>query len=166
MKYLVIIAIALLACLCRAQTSATPPGPRDDSASEKLGMKLSLQCYTYRALTTFFETIDKASGMGIKYIEMYPGQKLKPGSDIRVGRDMSDTVCDEILKKLSDAGGLKLVAYGVDGIPSKEEDARKDFQWAKKMGITVLVTETHPSAMLDKLCEEFHIRMGAAQPSV
>ena len=36
---------------------------RDDSASEKLGIKLSLQCYTYRAIS-FFETVDKAAGMG------------------------------------------------------------------------------------------------------
>src|SRR3954453_9880589 len=78
---------------------------RDDSASEKLGMKLSLQCYTYRALT-FFETVDKAVTLGIKYLEIYPGQKLKPGSDETMNRKMSDATCDEVKKKLEDAGGL------------------------------------------------------------
>jgi len=131
---------------------------RDDSASEKLGIKLSLQCYTYRALT-FFETVDKAAGMGIKYLEIYPGQKLKPGSKESMNRKMSDAVCDEVKQKLTDAGGLKLVAYGVDGIPTDEPGARKDFEWAKKMGIVVLVTETTPTATLDKLCDEFNIRM-------
>ena len=33
---------------------------RDDSASEKLGIKVALQCYTYRGIT-FFETVDKAA---------------------------------------------------------------------------------------------------------
>jgi len=130
---------------------------RDDSASEKIGMKLSIQCYTYRALT-FFETVDKAAGMGIRYLEMYPGQKLKPGSDLTISKNMSDAECDEIKQKLADAGGLKLVAYGVDGVAGDEAGARKEFDWAKKMGLSVLVTETAPSEMHDKLCNEYNIR--------
>src|SRR3981189_486271 len=86
---------------------------RDDSASEKLGMKLSLQCWTFNKLT-FFETVDKAAGLGIKYLEIYPGQKLKPGSKEAISRNMSEGTIAEVKKKLADAGGLKLVAYGVD----------------------------------------------------
>lgn len=96
---------------------------RDDSASEKLGMKLSLQCWTYRELT-FFETVDRAAALGVKYLEMFPGQKLKPGSDVKVNRDMSDETIAEIKKKLEDAGGLKLIAYGVDGVPTDEPGAQ------------------------------------------
>src|SRR5262249_46861490 len=64
---------------------------RDDVASEKLGLKLSLQCWTFRQLS-FFETVDKAASLGVKYLEMYPGQKLKPDSKETVGRKMSDEV--------------------------------------------------------------------------
>jgi sugar phosphate isomerase/epimerase len=131
---------------------------RDDSASEKLGMKLSLQCWTYNRLS-FFETVDRAAGMGIKYLEIYPGQPLKPGSDVKVSRTMSDETMAEIKKKLANAGGLKIVAYGVDGIPTDEEGARKTFEWARKMGIAVLVTETTPNDTLDKLSKEFDIRI-------
>jgi sugar phosphate isomerase/epimerase len=136
----------------------TPTSKRDDSASEKLGMKLSLQCWTFNKLT-FFETVDKAAGMGIKYLEIYPGQKLKAGADVKVHKDMSDETIGEIKKKLADAGGLKLVAYGVDGIPTDEKGARKEFEWAKKMGIEVLVTETKPDELLDKLANEYKIRI-------
>src|SRR5437762_9249534 len=111
--------------------AADSASKRDDSASEKLGIKLCLQCYTYRSLS-FFETVDKAAGMGLKYLEIYPGQKLKPGSSQTMNRKMSDEVCDEVKKKLADAGGLKLVAYGVDPVPTDEAGARKDFEWAKK----------------------------------
>ena len=52
---------------------------------------------------------------------MFPGQKLKPGSNVGIGRDMSDEVCDEIKKKLADAGGLKVVAFGVAGVPDGRE---------------------------------------------
>jgi sugar phosphate isomerase/epimerase len=132
-------------------------GKRDDAASEKLGMKLSLQCWTFNRLT-FFETVDRAASLGVKYLEMYPGQKLKPGSDVAIHHDMSDETIAEIQKKLQDAGGLKVIAYGVDGVPTDEAGARKDFEWAKKMGITVLVTETTPNDVHDKLCREYGIR--------
>jgi sugar phosphate isomerase/epimerase len=148
--------LALVALV--SASTAVLAAPRDDSASEKLGMNLSLQCYTYRALT-FFETVDKAAGMGIKYLELFPGQKLKPGSEEKTNRSMSEATCDEIKKKLAEAGGLKVIAYGVDSIPGDEAGARQDFEWAKKMGIAVLVTETTPNEMYDKLCNEFGIRM-------
>lgn len=148
--------LAAAALPCRAADPAK--GKRDDSASEKLGMKLSLQCWTFNRLT-FFETVDKAKGLGIKYLEIYPNQKLKPGSNVAVNRNMSDETAEEIKKKLADAGGLKLVAYGVDGIPTDEAGARKDFEWAKKMGIGVLVTETKPNDVIEKLADEYKIRV-------
>jgi sugar phosphate isomerase/epimerase len=138
--------------------SAAALEKRNDAGSEKLGLKLSLQCYTFRALS-FFETVDKAASMGIKYLEIYPGQKLKPGSKETVNCNMSDETCQAIKAKLAEAGGLKLVAYGVAGVPTDELAARKVFDWAKKMGIEVLVTETTPTALHDKLCTEYNIRM-------
>jgi sugar phosphate isomerase/epimerase len=152
-------AAALLLAAALPGLAAEPPaGKRDDSASEKLGMKLSLQCWTYNKLT-FFEAVDRAAALGVKYVEAYPGQTLKPGSDVKMSKDMSDETADEIKKKLADAGGLKLVAYGVDGIATDEKGARKEFEWAKKMGIEVLVTETTPNDVLDKLSAEYGIRV-------
>jgi sugar phosphate isomerase/epimerase len=121
-------------------------------------MKLSLQCYTYRELT-FFETVDRAGRLGIKYLEMYPGQKLRPGSRETVSRHMSEETIAEIKKKLASTGGLKLIAYGVDAVPTDEQGARQAFEWARRMGITVLVTETTPNAVHDRLCAEYHIRL-------
>jgi sugar phosphate isomerase/epimerase len=137
---------------------AAESSKRDDSASEKLGLKLSLQCWTFNRLS-FFETVDRAVELGVKYLEMFPGQKLKPGSDIKVSRNMNEETIAEIKKKLKDAGGLKLVAYGVDGIPTDEKGARKTFEWAKTMGIEVLVTETTPNEVLDKLSQEYKIKV-------
>jgi sugar phosphate isomerase/epimerase len=151
-------ATALLAATLPCLAADAPASKRDDSASEKLGMKLSLQCWTFNRLS-FFETVDRAAALGVKYLEMYPGQKLKPDSDVQINHNMSDETIAEIQKKLADAGGLKVIAYGVDGVPTDEAGARKDFEWAKKMGITVLVTETTPNDVHDKLCTEYGIRM-------
>src|SRR5438874_9753905 len=109
-------AAVLMAMGQQGQTADKPRGKRDDSASEKIGLKLSLQCWTFNKLT-FFETVDKAAGLGVKYLEIYPGQLLKPGSKERIGRNMFNETVAEIKKKLADAGGLKLVAHGVDSIP-------------------------------------------------
>jgi sugar phosphate isomerase/epimerase len=150
--------VALVVVALPYSAADNPASKRDDSASEKLGLKLSLQCWTFNKLT-FFETVDKAVGLGVKYLEMYPGQKLKPGSEDKVNRNMSDEMVAEIKKKLADAGGLKLIAYGVDSIPTDEAGARKAFEWAKKMGIEVLVTETTPNETLDKLSNEYQIKV-------
>jgi sugar phosphate isomerase/epimerase len=156
--------IWLLASAALLLSAVAPPLPaadstskRDDSAAEKLGLKLSLQCWTFNRLS-FFEAVDKAKELGVKYVEMFPGQKLKPGSDAKVGRTMNDEMIAEVKKKLDDAK-IKVVAYGVDGIPTDEAGARKTFEWAKKMGIEVLVTETTPNEIHNKLCEEFGIKI-------
>lgn len=154
LRHFLLAALASLAIF----TSSARAAQRDDSASEKLGIRLSLQCYTYRALT-FFETVEKAKTLGVKYLEVYPGQKLKPDSTDKTGYPMSDEVASAMLKKLQETGGMKLSGYGVAAVPTDEPAARKMFEWAKKMGISVLVTETAPNAVHDKLCEEFQIRM-------
>jgi len=157
MRYGIFSLVAAALLTLTLPCSAADAAPRDDSASEKLGMKLSLQCYTYRALT-FFEAVDKAARLGVKYIEIYPGQKIQPGSEEKISKNMSDEDNAAVLKKLADAGGLKLVAYGVDGVATDEAGARKEFEWAKKMGIKVLVTETTPNDVHEKLTQEYNIR--------
>ena len=127
------------------------------AAEEPVGGKISLQCYTFRAIS-FFETVDKARELGIKYLEMYPGQQLKPGSQAHTGSDMKPSDVEEMESKLKEAG-VKVVSYGVSGIPTDEAAARKHFEWARKMGLEVLVTETVPNAMLDKLGEEFGVKI-------
>ncbi len=149
MKFTTVTAALMLA--------ATVAFARDDSASEKLGLKLSLQCYSFRALS-FMETVDAAAKLGIKYLEIYPDQKLEPGSKETTTANMSDATAAKIQQKLKDAGGLQLVACGVAGVPNDEAGARKMFEWAKKMGIKVLVTETVPNEVHDKLTKEYGIR--------
>src|SRR5260370_8964729 len=102
------VTLALLAAAVPARAE-DPARQRDDSASEKLGMKLSLQCWTFNRLT-FFETVDKAVGLGVKYLEIFPGQALKPGSKEKISSDMSEETIPEIKKQLADARRFPLVA--------------------------------------------------------
>lgn len=131
---------------------------RDDAASEKLGIKLSLQCWTFNRLP-FFDTVDEAAKLGVKYLEMFPGQKLKRDSEDKISLPMSDAMMAEVKKKLADAGGLKVIAFGVNEVPTEEKAARKYFESAKKLGLEVLVTETTPTELHDQLCQEYGLRM-------
>ncbi len=128
-----------------------------ESAAEKLGWKLGVQAYTFKAIT-FFETLNKAHELGLKYIEMYPGQKLKPGSEVKSGTSMSEADVTEMQARLK-ATGIKLVSFGVAPIPTNEPAARRHFEWSKKLGIEVLVTETIPNETLDKLSAEYGIKI-------
>ena len=134
----------------------------DSAGAEKLGWRLGVQAYTFRALS-FFETVDKAHELGLKYIEMYPGQKLKPDGTGKTGTGMSEADVAEMQAKLK-AADVKLVSFGVAGIPTDEPKARKQFEWAKKLGIEVLVTETTPNAIIDKLAGEFGIKVAIHNP--
>jgi sugar phosphate isomerase/epimerase len=131
---------------------------RDDAAAEQLGWKLGSQAYTFRALS-FFETLDKLHELGIQYVEMFPGQSLKPGVKTKTGPGLTEGEVTEMQAKLK-ASGVKLVSFGVAAIPDQTEAAaRKHFEWAKKLGIEVLVTETVPTPMLDKLSQEYGIQI-------
>jgi sugar phosphate isomerase/epimerase/HEAT repeat protein len=131
----------------------------DLSGAEALGWHLAFQAYTFRSVT-FAETMDRASAMGLKHVEIYGGQKLKPNSQVKVGPGMSD---DEIaeMKKIAAAAGVKVVNFGVTGIGGNEAAARKTFEFAKKVGLETLVTEEHEDKfpMLEKLAEEYNMKI-------
>lgn len=156
MKLLAAAVLAAAAASILAAPSARAAG-RNDEAAEKLGFKLGLQCWTYRALTTF-ETLERAQKLGLRYLEVYPGQKMKAEGEAKIGTGLSDAEIAELLAKAASCG-VKIASFGVSGIPTDEAAARKHFEWAKKMGLEVLVTETTPNEMLDKLSQESGIKI-------
>src|SRR5262245_55565064 len=78
----------LLLLVTALPTSADDATKRDDAAAEKLGLKLSLQCWTFNKLT-FFEAVDKAARLGVKYVEAFPGQKVRPDAKDTMSPNMS-----------------------------------------------------------------------------
>ncbi len=128
--------------------------------AEKLGWRLGCQAYTFNRFT-FYETIDKIASLGLHYVEMYPGQKLsKKDPDTKTSDSMSSAVREELLKRLVDAD-IKLVCYGVCGLPNDEGACRRTFDFAKAMGIETIVSEPPFDAfdVIENLCEEYKINV-------
>jgi sugar phosphate isomerase/epimerase len=122
--------------------------------------KLAVQAYTFNHFT-FFEAIDKAQAVGIRYIEAYPGQKLSP-EEPGVVFDHNAPLC--VLAKVKnklDRAGVKLVNYGVVGLGKDEAASRKVFDFAKVMGLETIVSEPEAGSfdLLDRLTEEYGINV-------
>jgi sugar phosphate isomerase/epimerase len=146
--------------------AATAPGrtfPKtniDHAALKKLGWQLACQCWTFREMS-LFETIDVAHGLGIHHLEMYPGQKLSPDTGAaKADHNMSDEQIALLQKKLKDSH-VDVVSYGVVNVGKTEDDARKVFEFAKKMKLKNVVSEPAEDQMetLDKLANEYKINL-------
>jgi len=101
--------------------------------------------------------------LGIKYVELYPGQKLsRDNPKVLVNHDMPSNYVDELQKKLQEAG-VTAVNYGVVPLSKDEAASRKVFDWAKKIGLETIVSEPSPDKetfdVIEKLCEEYQINM-------
>lgn len=122
--------------------------------------RLGMQAYTFNRFT-FYEAVDKTKMLGLCYIEAYPGQRLsKDKPDVRFDHNMSSQIKLEVIQKLQDAD-VKLVNYGVVGLPNNEAECRKVFDFAREMGIETIVSEPSEDAfdLVEKLCEEYKINV-------
>ena len=120
---------------------------------------MSVQAWSFNPYSVF-ESIERASEAGSKYIEFFPGQKLKPGSSSGMGPGLTESETQELHAQL-DKYGIAPVAFGVTGIDKDYAKAKPLFIWAKSMGIKVLNTESTESIdTIEKLVREFDIKVG------
>jgi sugar phosphate isomerase/epimerase len=150
------IIVAVLAAVC---CSCCLPGVCAANGGQE-NWRLGMQAYTFNRFT-FFEAVDKTKALGMRYIEAYPGQRLsKEKPDARFDHNMSSEIKKEVKQKLQEAG-VKLINYGVVGLPNNEAECRKVFNFARDMGIETIVSEPPEDAfdLLDKLCDEYKINV-------
>jgi len=124
------------------------------------GFAIGCQAYTFNRFSVF-EAIEKTALAGAKVIEFYPGQKLsKEGPDVRWDHNASDDVVAKVKAKLAEHK-IMAVNYGVVDIPKDEATARKIFEFAKKMGMRGITTESTDSIdTIEKLAKEYDLIVG------
>jgi len=127
------------------------------TAQAKDQWRLGAQAYSFNRFT-FEEAMAKDKACGMKYIEVYPQQKVSEKFGNTVFSDMNAQQRQEVKQMLKD-NGLTLTCYGVVGLTNDEQQCRKVFDFAKDMGFENIVAEPPEDAfeMLDKLCNEYQI---------
>ena len=141
-----------------APATAVEKSAADDSGAKKLGFQLILQSWTTNRFTVA-ESIDYAKKLGLHGIEIFPGQALAQGARGSGARDGAADI--KLMLDTAKAADVKIMDTGVIGIPDREDEARKLFDWAKKMGITEIVSEPNEKSlpMIDKLAAEYNIKV-------
>jgi sugar phosphate isomerase/epimerase len=126
------------------------------------GFAIGCQAYTFNRFTAF-EAIEKTAQSGGKVIEFYPGQKLSK-EDGNLAVDHNSPQVDSVVAKLQaklKEHGLKAVNYGVVGVPADEAAARKVFEFATKMGMYGITTESADAInTIEKLAKEYDLHVG------
>lgn len=138
--------------------AAAPLRPGAPSA-EKLGWTLGCAQYTFRRFS-LYETLDKLVDLGIGCIE--PAFFLRLDSkrpNLRVNESLSPADRKELRQRLADRG-IRMASFYSD-LGADEAAARKKIEFAKEMGVQIIVAEPPPEAfdMLEKLCEEYQMKL-------
>lgn len=140
--------------------AAAPPTRVDHAGLKKLSWQLAARASTFREMTTF-EMIDLLHEMDLHHIELSPGQSLSAEQkDAKIDPTMSDKDLDALLAKLK-AVKMDIVSFGVADFGSTEADARKVFEFGKKLKLKTIITDAPPETleMLDKLATEYQINI-------
>jgi L-ribulose-5-phosphate 3-epimerase len=137
-RILVTVAISLLTCL-------------QSAAAEESSFHIGLQTYTCRNMD-FDQMVEFASKHGLKYLQT-TDKHINPKGTL-----------DEIRQKKAvlDKHGLVCYTFGVAGTSLDKEDNRKLFEFAKLMGIKLIVVEPPDFKIFDnleQLVKEYDIKI-------
>jgi sugar phosphate isomerase/epimerase len=118
--------------------------------------RLGAQSYSFNRFT-FEEAIAKNKACGMKYIEVFPDQKIGQDFGDTVFKNMTPAQRQQVKQMLRD-NGVTLTCYGVI-TPRGEQEWRRLFEFAKDMGFEDIVSEPPEGdlPMIDKLCQEYQI---------
>lgn len=154
MKKLLFSALATcLACAAWAQPQI------DTTAADKLGWQLAIHSYTFQKFS-IFDAIDKSAALGVKYMSI-SGSVMLDGTNRISTTSLTDEQREAIDKKLKADGFGNFVNIGVVQLTADEAKSRQVFEFAKKWGINILVSEPPTNALdtVEKLCKEYNIKV-------
>jgi sugar phosphate isomerase/epimerase len=145
--------MAFLSALVASLVIVTPAKPEDPA------FMMGVQAWTFNRFTAF-EAVEKTAQAGGKFMEFYPGQRLKADSEVTVGPGMGAEATKELQGQLA-RFGIRPVAFGVTGIDRDLGKARELFRWAKGLGLVVINTEsTEAIDTIEAMVKEFDIKVG------
>ena len=149
--------ITAIALLIATSLRGAPAIPQEYKIG---GFAVGCQAYTFNRFSVF-EAIEKTAQAGGRVIEFYPGQKL---SQEQPDNKWDHNASEEIIQKVKDQlakHNILAVNYGVVALSKNESEARKVFDFAKKMGLYAITTESDDALdTIEKLVKEYDIKVG------
>ncbi len=149
--------MVLIALFCvLANTGCTQDGAK--TKAEKQGWHLSIQSYTFH-LFTVMESLDKTQVLGLRFIEIYPGQKMGADfGDLVFGYDLS-MKDQERLRVLATSKDVKIISSGV--WTAQREEWEPIFAFAKDMGMEFISVEpAHEDwDIVERLAKKYNIKV-------
>lgn len=133
--------------------------PINPDALTAAGFSISVQCWSLKEFT-LWEAIQMAASAGAAAVELFPGQKIGgPIGDVKLDPSLSDENITKLLAYAKE-NGITPVNFGVTGISKDEAEARKTFEFAKKLGLYGVTTESLDALdTLEKLAKEYDIKV-------
>lgn len=120
--------------------------------------KLSMQSYTFH-LFSVVESLGKTEQLGLKYIEIYPGQKMGDDfGDVRFGYQLTEDE-QRKLKTIAASKGVTIVSSGV--WTAKRDEWEKIFSFAKNMQMEFISAEPARDDwdLVEELAERYQIKV-------
>lgn len=168
-RYLVMIltAFLMMAAGCKIEREETGMSASEKTEDIKVDYSevkikkfpVAMQTWTFRKFS-FIEAVEKTKELGLKYIQAYPGQTLgKDFPEEKFDHNMNRELAEQVLSLL-DEKGIKLAVYGVVDLGISEETMRPVFDFARRMGIEIIVCEPEDEAfpILEQLVQEYGIK--------
>jgi sugar phosphate isomerase/epimerase len=154
MKKLILSALTVCISLGAWAQSST-----DTSSADKLGWQLAVHSYTFRKFN-IFDAIDMTAALGVKHMSISGSVNFDGTNGVRT-TSLTDEQRARIDEKLHADGFSNFVNMGVVQMTNNEAECRKVFEFAKKWGINVLVSEPPTDALdtVEKLCKEYNIKV-------
>ncbi len=145
----------IVGCICGLTMAAAP-----NAGEEQLGWGVGATCFSFRSFT-FFESVDKADQLGLRYLEGLYGQKLSKDFPGRMDVNMTDDHIAKIKREL-DSTGVQLASMWYGKLPGDEAQCRKIFEWLRKLNVKTISSEPALESLdtIEKLCKEYGIKVG------
>lgn len=135
------------ACISTQQTKA-----------DKKGWKLSMQSFTLHRFTAI-EALEKTEQLGLKFIEIYPGQKMGAEfGDAVFGYTLSE-VDKKRIKEIATSKDIKIISSGV--WVAERDEWQEIFKFSKDMELEFLSAEPaiNDWDVVEKLAKEYNIKV-------
>jgi sugar phosphate isomerase/epimerase len=129
------------------------------AAQTAFGWRVGPTAWSFNRFS-FFDAVDKTAALGMGYIEAFEGQRVRPESEALLDASLPDETIQQIRAKLEETK-VRLISLYVHDNPADEAGCRHVFEFAKKLGIEVIVSEPAPEALdvIEKCCNEFAISL-------